>query len=194
MAAVIWGKYPSLTVDQVRQALLTSSTTVDDPVLPQSYAFLDAVDSLAAAACVTGCAARNVCEAAGCDASGLCQHTPKSPGDTCGPTTCTGGNLTVSTCNANGDCSDVTTSCGMYACNTDRNDCLTSCVLPGDCADGARCESTACVAAESGGGGGCQTSHGAPAFATLVFVSFWLWRLRWTRSSRRSSVPAVRRQ
>jgi subtilase family protein len=194
MAAVIWGKYPSLTVDQVQQALLTSTTTVDDPILPRSYVFLDAVDSLAAAECATGCTARNVCENASCDASDLCQRGPKPPGATCGPTTCAGANLTLPTCNADGNCADVTTSCGMYACNSDGNACLTRCVLPGDCADGATCESRACVAAQSDGGGGCQTSHGAPSFATLLFVSFLLWRLRWTRSSRSSSVPAVRRQ
>jgi len=191
MAAVIWGKYPELTVDQVEHALLTSTTTVNDPSLPQTYAFLDAVDSLAAAECDSGCEAQSVCESAACNASGLCVHSPMSPGSACGPTTCADANLTVPTCNDAGDCADVTTSCGMYACNTDGNQCLTRCVLPSDCAQGARCESRACVMAESDGGG-CQTSRGEPSFATLLLVTFLLWRFPWTRSSRRSSVPAVR--
>jgi len=165
---------------------------VPDPELPQTYTFLDAVDSLAAAECETGCAAQSACEDAACNASGLCVHTPKGQGLACGAPACADAQLTLPTCNAGGECVDLEQSCGNYACNPAGTECLIRCVLPSDCAEGFRCQSLACVEDTSGGGGGCQASRGEPTFATLLLVSFLLWRLRWTRSSRRSFAPIAR--
>lgn len=181
MAAVIWGAHPSLTVDQVEHSLLTSTTSVPDPTLAQSYAFLDAVDSLAAAECEDGCNAQSLCEVAGCNAAGICQHTPMTPGTPCGDATCSNGTRTDPICNASGACAQETTACGAYQCNAAGDDCLASCVLQTDCAGGYTCQQRSCVAA-AGDGGGCQTARGAPPWAALALLALLvIKKRRWSR-------------
>src|SRR5262249_42555978 len=182
MAAVILGAHPGLGVDDVERALLTSPTTVADPVLSRTYAFLDAVESLAAAECTDGCNPRSSCEVAACNGSRVCAHTPMSPGSPCGDVTCAGGTRSAPTCDASGACAAQTTSCGAYQCNGGGDECPASCTPQSDCASGHTCQGRSCVAAAPSDGGGCQTAPGAPPWAALALAALLvIKRRRWTR-------------
>jgi uncharacterized protein (TIGR03382 family) len=194
VAAVLLGEHPDLTPEQVEHSLLASSTRVNDPDLAQSYAFVDAVDALAAAECDAGCAPAGPCDSAACNAAGLCQHTLATEGASCGDVTCAGGVRSAPTCDGAGACAPVTASCGAYQCDTAGADCLVTCVLQTDCADGFVCRGVSCVAAGADVGGGCQTAPGAPPWAALALAALlMIHRRRWIRSSVPSPAPTAER-
>jgi subtilisin family serine protease len=184
MAAVLWGRYPNLSVDQVEAALYASTKAVTDPETQLTFAFLDAVDALAAAGCGSTCSASGACDAPTCGASATCEHHQAAPGAPCGDPVCTAGVRTAPSCNASGTCEVEPESCGPYQCNTEGTDCLVTCTLGTDCADGYRCASQLC-GLDTGDGGGCQTgATGSPWLSLGSLALLWMCRRRGLRAPR----------
>jgi hypothetical protein len=78
-----------------------------------------------------------------CDGLGQCAFPDSAT--SCGPTTCTSGEVTTQSCDGSGACQADTTSCGGYACETTVAACKTSCAATTDCTGSAQCVGGKCV-------------------------------------------------